>query len=93
MRILEKGGIYQYARDNPVKISDKDHIVRTTEYALDPNKTLGKKLVHTLEVCRTIYNSLRNILVAIIRRYKGLYGEDWTEQLESRHYTIFDDSD
>jgi hypothetical protein len=65
---LREGGIYQYAGDNPVKISDKDYIVRTTEYALDPNKTLGKKLLHTLEVCRTIYNSLRNILVAIIRR-------------------------
>ena len=88
---LRKGGIYQYAEDNPVKTSDKDYIIRTTEYALDPNKTLGKMLLHTLEVCRTIYNSLRNILVAIIRRYKRLYGEDWIEQLESRHYTIFDD--
>ena len=88
---LRKGGIYQYAEDNPVKISDKDYIIRTTEYALYPNKTLEKKLLHTLEVCRTIYNSLRNILVAIIRRYRRQYGKEWTKRLESRHYRIYDD--
>ena len=88
---LREGGIYQYARDNPVKISDKDYIIRTTEYALYPNKTLEKKLLHTLEVCREVYNRLRNILVAIIRRYRRQYGKEWTKRLESRHYRIFDD--
>ena len=88
---LRKGGIYQYAEDNPVKISDKDYIIRTTEYALYPNKTLEKKLLHTLEVCREVYNRLRNILVAIIRRYRRQYGKEWTKRLESRHYRIFDD--
>ena len=88
---LRKGGIYQYAKDNPVRISDKDYMVRTTEYALYPNRTLEKKMLHTLDVCREVYNRLRNIQVAIIRRYRRQYGKEWTKRLESRHYRIFDD--
>ena len=76
---LRKGGIYQYAKDNPVKISDKDYIVRTTEYALYPNRTLEKKMLHTLDVCREVYNRLRNIQVAIIRRYRRQYGKEWSD--------------
>ena len=75
---LRKGGIYQYAEDNPVRISDRDYIIRTTEYALYPNKTLEKKLLRTPEFCREVYNRLRNILVAMIRRYRRQYGKEWT---------------
>ena len=88
---LRKGGVYQYAKDNPIKISDKDYMVRTTEYALYPNRTLEKKMLHTLDVCREVYNRLRNIQVSVIKRYKRQYGMEWTECLKNRHYRIFDD--
>ena len=88
---LRKGGIYQYAKDNPVRISDKEYIIRTTEYALYPNRTQENRMLHTLDVCREVYNRLRNIQVAIIRRYRRQYGREWTECLKNRHHRIFDD--
>ncbi|MBE6517030.1 MAG: hypothetical protein E7Z67_02450 [Thermoplasmata archaeon] len=49
---LRKNGIFQYAKDNPVKMSDKDHIVRATEYALYASKTQENMIHYTSEVCR-----------------------------------------
>lgn len=89
--ILRRKGIYRYVEGNPVKVSDKDYFIRTTEYALYPNKTQERKMLHTLEVCREVYNRLRDIQVSIIRRYKRLYGKDWIEHIGSRHYRIYND--
>ena len=49
---LRKNGIFQYAKDNPVKMSDKDYIVRATEHALYFSKTQENMIRYTLEVCR-----------------------------------------
>jgi len=88
---LRRGGIYQYAKDNPVRISDRDYIIRTTEYALYPNRIQENRMLHTLDVCRDVYNRLRNIQVSIIKRYRRQYGREWTKCLKNRHHRIFND--
>ena len=90
---LRKGGIYRYAKDNPVRISDKEYIIRATEYALYPNRTQENRMLHTLDVCREVYNRLRNIQVSIIKRYRRQYGREWTECLKNRHHRIYNDMD
>ena len=51
-------GIYRYAKDNPLTISDRDYYVRTTQYSIYPNRTQERMILHTLDVCRSVYNQL-----------------------------------
>ena len=67
-------GIYRYAKDDPLKTSDKDYFVRTTEYALYPNKKQERKMLHSLDVCRKVYNQLYKVCGFLLKRGAGLPG-------------------
>ena len=58
--------------DESIKDSDEGYFVRTTEYALYPNREQERKLLLFLEVCREVYNRLWKVCKFLLERNLGL---------------------
>ncbi len=63
---------YSVISDDSVRDSDEGYFIRTTEYALYPNREQERKLLLLHEVCREVYNRLWKICKFLLERNLGL---------------------
>ena len=63
---------YSVISDNSGEKSNEGYFVRTTEYALYPNREQERKLLLFLEVCREVYDRLWKVCKFLLERNLGL---------------------
>ncbi|MBE6525827.1 MAG: hypothetical protein E7Z66_04605, partial [Thermoplasmata archaeon] len=69
---FKKECTYSVISDNSIRDSNEEYFVRTTEYALYPNREQERKLLLFLEICREVYNRLWKVCKFLLERNLGL---------------------